>query len=1340
MAAAGAAMGQPIASESFEYSPPGLLLPQYVPGGSGWASPWDGNWQVGAGSLRYSSNGLEVAARGNKVVSNSAISQRTMNVAPLGEPGTSVWVSMLAKQTAGASANTFAGLRLPTGPTTFLYMGKPYGLPNWGIDGGPGTTKRQSTVPATEQSLLVMRVDFRAGADDVYLWVNPPLTAEAPSTETADIRAIGYNNFDNIPKVLMEMGAVGSTITAEIDEVTVARDWSNAVMMEENPSLCVTPRSVGGCCYEFDLGQKSGGGFPGVVMTLPPGTTVSSATIGTMPAGSTVTYTPGGTTVQWELPSGTRMNSATQCLFNFTVSVCFSSVTSGVTTALFDALGGSGFGFQSHVLNGPTCGSLPSGCCDTWKQESAAAIQPTASSDSAMVYDLANQVTVLWGGADCNGAELNELWLRKNYTWVRATPVTPQPAARFGHAMAYDPVRGVIVMYGGADQFGTLYDDLWELRFNGSDWVWNLRCTGCAAGPLWQHAMAYDSISKKVIIAGGQQNLAGGCQSTNACFSWNGSSLAAEASMPFSRHSHAMALDESRNTIVMYGGVGSTFCGPGPCGYSTEDIAEYSNGVWTHVTSVLAPSGADLYEHAMVYDSACGRILIVGGKRVFCGTAGVLTNTMWSYDGLTFNNATPPVMPSQRWAHSMSWDRKEQRVVLNGGVGATGCLRETHHFDSFYASYQIGGGYGDSFGSVYVEPAPALAPEFLRLRPLLATAVFDQTVSNKVFGTSFSIPGGARTKITKAVLEFRAMPLSGGASNDTFGISDFTRTGGGLWSVSFANLPASGGSWNAGHAATTFLLDLSALPIYTAGGLQSGTYNMIADLNTAGSWPDLFVQDDTAVDYARLYLWTCPRRPVWAGFGFSEFGAASANVNAMNRLEMTGTGQSGGGGGVEFDVGSGSGADLHWATSPFASSPVGSTVEIVASGVVSDVPESMISRIVATKTSSNQVAFTCDAGRPTNRVELFNGSTMVASVSGVPTGQPCFMIGNNWHTDWHCNDPANLFFVWSSVTWNDPEQALLQGTLFPSVTEVRFTPEGPVNPVTGVQSVRFAASGVDLVEFDELLVWSMGAQFQGGEGSRIHAEASSVLVTKHDTVKNTIQNVRFADAEFVELEFIPFDENGDLDLLGSDWGIMLASFTASGGDLPPGTSPSVTYRSDTGVPPDGQGTWIAQEFTVPPGIACVAYNGPTVVATFTPAQAASVRVNRLPGRAGWMPTSSGGHGLFNGFPTGTKLHAPGLGLIDITSLVWDGGAASPASISEITIEAGELTDSFTITGVSFAVPCAADFNQDGFVDFFDYDGFVGAFESGTPDADFNADGFIDFFDYDAFVGAFETGC
>ncbi len=59
-------------------------------------------------------------------------------------------------------------------------------------------------------------------------------------------------------------------------------------------------------------------------------------------------------------------------------------------------------------------------------------------------------------------------------------------------------------------------------------------------------------------------------------------------------------------------------------------------------------------------------------------------------------------------------------------------------------------------------------------------------------------------------------------------------------------------------------------------------------------------------------------------------------------------------------------------------------------------------------------------------------------------------------------------------------------------------------------------------------------------------------------------------------------------------------------------------------------------------------------------------------------------------------------------------------------------------------PCPADFNRDGFVDFFDLDDYISCFE-GDPcppkaSADFNRDGFVDFFDLDDFIAAFEAGC
>ncbi len=62
------------------------------------------------------------------------------------------------------------------------------------------------------------------------------------------------------------------------------------------------------------------------------------------------------------------------------------------------------------------------------------------------------------------------------------------------------------------------------------------------------------------------------------------------------------------------------------------------------------------------------------------------------------------------------------------------------------------------------------------------------------------------------------------------------------------------------------------------------------------------------------------------------------------------------------------------------------------------------------------------------------------------------------------------------------------------------------------------------------------------------------------------------------------------------------------------------------------------------------------------------------------------------------------------------------------------------THTFFADLCDADFNNDGFVDFFDFDDFATAFEAGDVSADYNNDGFIDFFDFDDFVASFQAGC
>ena len=106
----------------------------------------------------------------------------------------------------------------------------------------------------------------------------------------------------------------------------------------------------------------------------------------------------------------------------------------------------------------------------------------------------------------------------------------------------------------------------------------------------------------------------------------------------------------------------------------------------------------------------------------------------------------------------------------------------------------------------------------------------------------------------------------------------------------------------------------------------------------------------------------------------------------------------------------------------------------------------------------------------------------------------------------------------------------------------------------------------------------------------------------------------------------------------------------------------------------------------------------------------------------------------------------------------DGGGMMGATggTFELSSSAGQADASGPLAGGTFEIvggfwaaanrrpECPADFNGDGFLDFFDYDDYVLCYEENVcPDgktADHNGDGFVDFFDYDDFVLDYETGC
>jgi hypothetical protein len=65
-----------------------------------------------------------------------------------------------------------------------------------------------------------------------------------------------------------------------------------------------------------------------------------------------------------------------------------------------------------------------------------------------MAYDAVRGQVVLFGGIGPSGLSLSDTWVWNGTDWVRKFPAN-NPPARYDHAMAYDAARGQVVLFGG---------------------------------------------------------------------------------------------------------------------------------------------------------------------------------------------------------------------------------------------------------------------------------------------------------------------------------------------------------------------------------------------------------------------------------------------------------------------------------------------------------------------------------------------------------------------------------------------------------------------------------------------------------------------------------------------------------------------------------------------------------------------------------------------------------------------------------------------------------------------------------------------------------------------------
>jgi hypothetical protein len=248
-----------------------------------------------------------------------------------------------------------------------------------------------------------------------------------------------------------------------------------------------------------------------------------------------------------------------------------------------------------------------------WVNVSTPGSVPSPRTGHRMVYDSKRHKIILFGGHDpavhpsgnyVLTSHLNDIWELDPATnvWTNVTPTTgAMPVGRADFGMAYDVARDKIVIFGGEID-GWLAGDTWEWDPASRTWTEKPAST-LVYGGLFGAAMAYDPNRQQVILFGGRAYYNWGQAGT---YAWDGTNWidVTPAVYPPPRFIHAMATDLARSRVVMFGGTNNE--------YALTDTWEWDGNVWTQVVpSGIVPSARN--DPSMAYDAGRQVTVLFGG-------------------------------------------------------------------------------------------------------------------------------------------------------------------------------------------------------------------------------------------------------------------------------------------------------------------------------------------------------------------------------------------------------------------------------------------------------------------------------------------------------------------------------------------------------------------------------------------------------------------------------------------------------------------------------------------------------------------------------------------------------
>ncbi|MCI4364048.1 MAG: PKD domain-containing protein [Thermoplasmata archaeon] len=252
----------------------------------------------------------------------------------------------------------------------------------------------------------------------------------------------------------------------------------------------------------------------------------------------------------------------------------------------------------------------------TWTQLSPS-IHPLPRAFQAMAWDPIDNKVLLFGGF--NGTAIyGDTWAFSHGQWTNISPLS-SPPARYAAGLTYDGADGEMLLYGGVNASLFAQSDTWAFAHG----TWSQLSPATNPGPLVVPAMVYDAADGYVLLEGGSHNDTN-LGVTGACWRFSGDvwTQLTPSTLPAPRLAGMVEYDPETASVLLLGGANKT-----NAAYS--DFWQFHAGAWNEIAT-STPLGAR-FGSAVAYQPLAHYLLLTGGELQFNATHVIPTSDSWAY-------------------------------------------------------------------------------------------------------------------------------------------------------------------------------------------------------------------------------------------------------------------------------------------------------------------------------------------------------------------------------------------------------------------------------------------------------------------------------------------------------------------------------------------------------------------------------------------------------------------------------------------------------------------------------------------------------------------------------------